>query len=94
MLWLRHYYPTHFTAEYIGAFLLVTTWTVPFLLFLSLAGDQAVLPGAAGVLGAAACSSPACRQRRTLLLGLSRKQFCCGWVVARGALGSDSRQPC
>eukprot|EP00887_Chlorella_sp_A99_P005370 scaffold1.g5370.t1 len=48
VLWIRHYWDSHYTAEYIGAFLLVTTWTVPFLLFVSLAGDQAVLPGAQG----------------------------------------------
>lgn len=46
--WLRYYWKTRYTVEYILAFLLVTTWLVPFGFFLGMAGDQAVLPGAGG----------------------------------------------
>ena len=47
-LWCRYYYRSFYTIEYIGAFVLVTTVLVPFILFLSMAGEQAVLPGAGG----------------------------------------------
>lgn len=46
--WVRHYHKSYFTLEYIVAFFLVTTWIVPFGFFLSMAGEQAVLPGAGG----------------------------------------------
>ena len=48
VVWVRHYYPTFYTVEYVLAFLLVTTWLVPFAFFLSMAGENAVLPGAGG----------------------------------------------
>ena len=44
--WWRHFRGSFYTTEYVGAFLLVTTWLVPAAFLLSLAGDQAVLPGA------------------------------------------------
>lgn len=47
-LWARHYWHTYYTIEYVAAFLLVTTLLLPFILFLSMAGEQAVLPGAGG----------------------------------------------
>jgi len=46
--WLRYYWKSNYTVEYICAFLLVTTWLVPFVFFLGMAGDQSVLPGAGG----------------------------------------------
>lgn len=48
VIWIRHYYPTFYTVEYVLAFMLVTTWLVPFAFFLSMAGENAVLPGAGG----------------------------------------------
>lgn len=47
-VWVWHFWSSMFTVEYILAFLLISTWLVPFGLFLSMAGDQAVLPGAGG----------------------------------------------
>ncbi|KAL4527536.1 hypothetical protein Ndes2526A_g08683 [Nannochloris sp. 'desiccata'] len=46
--WLYHWHKSYYTVEYILAFMLVTSWCVPFVFFLSMAGDQAVLPGAGG----------------------------------------------
>jgi hypothetical protein len=46
--WLRHYWSTYYTVEYIVAFMLATTWALPAAFFLSMAGDQSVLPGAGG----------------------------------------------
>lgn len=47
-LWVRHFMGTLYTVEYIAAFLLLTTWLVPFAFFLGMSGDNAVLPGAGG----------------------------------------------
>ncbi|PSC71623.1 Transmembrane adaptor Erv26 [Micractinium conductrix] len=47
-LWIRHFMGTYYTMEYIAAFLLLTTWLVPFAFFLGMSGDNAVLPGAGG----------------------------------------------
>lgn len=47
-LWVRHFWGSRFTIEYILAFFLATTWLVPITLFLGMAGDQSVLPGAGG----------------------------------------------
>lgn len=81
--WGNHFWKRHYTVEYIVAFLVVTTWLVPFIYFLSMAGDQAVLPGAGGYPYASPSSSPVRtvsgrdmsaggqkpqRQRRTVLL--------------------------
>ena len=46
--WAYHYWHTYYTLEYTAAFMLITTWIVPFVFFLSAAGDQSVLPGAGG----------------------------------------------
>lgn len=46
--WVFHYWHSRYTTEYIAAFLLITTWLVPFALSLSLAGEQTSLPGAGG----------------------------------------------
>lgn len=46
--WVYHYWHSRYTTEYIAAFLLITTWLVPFTLSLSLAGEQTSLPGAGG----------------------------------------------
>jgi hypothetical protein len=46
--WLYHWHKSYYTVEYILAFMLVTSWCVPFVFFLSMAGEQAVLPGAGG----------------------------------------------
>jgi hypothetical protein len=46
--WMRYYWSSVYSLEYIAAFMLVTTWVVPFGMFLGLAGDQSVLPGAGG----------------------------------------------
>ena len=48
LAWVRHFWTSMYTVEYIVAFLLVTTWLVPFGFFLGMAGDQSVLPGAGG----------------------------------------------
>lgn len=48
ILWIRHFWATRFTIEYILAFFLATTWLVPSIIFLGMAGDQSVLPGAGG----------------------------------------------
>lgn len=47
-LWVRHFIGTYYTVEYIAAFLLVTTWLVPFAYFLGMSGDNAVLPVSGG----------------------------------------------
>jgi hypothetical protein len=46
--WLYYWHKSYYTVEYILAFMFVTSWCVPFVFFLSMAGDQAVLPGAGG----------------------------------------------
>eukprot|EP00890_Picochlorum_soloecismus_P004883 jgi/Picsp_1/5396/NSC_02756-R1_protein len=46
--WVFYYWHSRYTTEYIAAFLLITTWLVPFTLSLSLAGEQTSLPGAGG----------------------------------------------
>jgi hypothetical protein len=78
--WLNHWHKSYYTIEYILAFMLVTSWCVPFVFFLSMAGDQAVLPGAGGYPysspdrrdlgsgGAANSSSGGQKQRRGLAL--------------------------
>jgi hypothetical protein len=48
IMWVRHFWGSRFTIEYILAFFLATTWLVPITLFLGMAGDQSVLPGAGG----------------------------------------------
>lgn len=45
--WIRYFW-SYQTVEFIASFMLVTTWIVPFVLFLGLASDQSVLPGAGG----------------------------------------------
>jgi hypothetical protein len=47
-LWLRYFWKSRYTSEYIGSFLLITTWGVPFVLSLCLAGGETSLPGAGG----------------------------------------------
>ena len=57
--------------EYIAAFLLLTTWLVPFAFFLGMSGDNAVLPGVSEVqqrwrgdavlLQTSRCPLPLCR---------------------------------
>ena len=46
--WAWHFHKSYYSVEYIAAFLVVTTLLVPFGLFISMAGEQAVLPGAGG----------------------------------------------
>ncbi|PRW56590.1 Transmembrane adaptor Erv26 [Chlorella sorokiniana] len=47
-LWIKHYMASYYTVEYIAAFLLLTTWLVPFAFFLGMSGDYTTLPGAGG----------------------------------------------
>lgn len=47
-LWIKYYWNSRYTSEYVASFMLVTSWTVPFLLSLCLAGGESVLPGAGG----------------------------------------------
>lgn len=47
-LWIHHFWRSYHTVEFILAFLLATTWLVPSALFLGMAGEQSVLPGAGG----------------------------------------------
>lgn len=44
-LWLVYFLGTRYTTEYITSFMLVTSWLVPFVLSLSLAGGVESLPG-------------------------------------------------
>ncbi|KAI7839316.1 hypothetical protein COHA_007014 [Chlorella ohadii] len=48
VLWLKHYMSSYYTVEYIAAFLLLTTFLVPFAFFLGMSGDYTTLPGAGG----------------------------------------------
>lgn len=54
--WCWYYWKSYYTVEYALAFMLVTTWLIPFGFFLSFAGDQSVLPGAGGYPYSAAAS--------------------------------------
>lgn len=47
-LWVKHYMVSYYTVEYIAAFLLLTTFLVPFAFFLGMSGDYTTLPGAGG----------------------------------------------
>lgn len=47
-MWTKHYMATYYTVEYIAAFLLLTTFLVPFAFFLGMSGDYTTLPGAGG----------------------------------------------
>lgn len=46
--WIKYFWNSRYTNEYVASFLLVTTWAVPFMLSLCLAGGESVLPGAGG----------------------------------------------
>ncbi|GAB4823965.1 hypothetical protein N2152v2_011011 [Parachlorella kessleri] len=80
-LWCRYYYRSFYTIEYIGAFVLVTTVLVPFVLFLSMAGEQAVLPGAGGYPYSAGSSGNLNRTISGSLLGG-------GGTAGQGAAGA------
>ena len=47
-VWIRHYWREDYNLEHQAAFLVVTVLAVPFIIVLSLAANDAVLPGAAG----------------------------------------------
>lgn len=48
ILWIRYFWTSYYSVEYIASFLFVTTWIIPLTLFLGLAGEQSALPGAGG----------------------------------------------
>ena len=48
-LWVRHFFAhTGASLEYVLAFMLGVCWLVPFVLFISLAANESVLPGGQG----------------------------------------------
>jgi hypothetical protein len=47
-LWIKYFWHSRYTNEYVASFMLVTSWCVPFMLSLCLAGGESVLPGAGG----------------------------------------------
>mmetsp|Transcript_12255 Transcript_12255/g.38814 ORF Transcript_12255/g.38814 Transcript_12255/m.38814 type:complete len:221 (-) Transcript_12255:51-713(-) len=50
-LWMRYFYETYHSLEYILSFFLMTVWLVPFGFFISLAANESVLPHGAGGQG-------------------------------------------
>ena len=75
--WTYHFWKGFFTIEYILAFMLVTTLSTPFIFFLSMSGEQAVLPGAGGFPYSSPSRSP------------SSGGFSSG---VSGGVGGDTRQ--
>lgn len=69
-LWMRHFWNSWHTLEYVFGFMLMTTWLVPALLVLSLAANENALPGAEA--GAPSLNmttgKPKKRKNRSLLL--------------------------
>jgi hypothetical protein len=47
-LWMKYFWNSRYTNEYVASFMLVTSWLVPSVLSLCLAGGESVLPGAGG----------------------------------------------
>jgi len=48
-LWVRYFWHSRYSNEYVASFMLTTTWLVPFVLSLCLAGGENALPGAGGI---------------------------------------------
>ena len=47
-LWLRHFWPSPYSAARILGFCLVVVWLVPLTVLLSLSANESVLPGGPG----------------------------------------------
>lgn len=47
-LWVKYFWNSRYTNEYVASFMLITSWSVPFMLSLCLSGGESVLPGAGG----------------------------------------------
>lgn len=64
-LWLRHFWPSPYSAARILGFCLVVVWLVPLTVLLSLSANESVLPGGPGSVPVGSGSAGSQRKRRS-----------------------------